>query len=138
MAIVYMSESNAAKSIEYIDKALAVDPTVKNVHGYKGLMLQNQGRSRECIEAFAKVHALDPTDTQALQFTAICYQALGDYQNAILWFEKALRVDPDHYCWSLREIAYYRWTHVDTPLWDEYNPDTDIHWLIKVSALPAV
>jgi hypothetical protein len=131
MAIVYMSVSNAGKALEYINMALAVDPTVKNVHGYKGLMLQNQGMSRECIAAFAEVHKLDPTDTQALQFTAICYQAIGDFRRAIEWFDKTLQVDPDHYSWSLREIAFYRWQHLDTPLLD-YNFDTDVHWLIKV------
>lgn len=134
MAIVYMSVSNAAKSLEYIDKALAADPTVKNMHGYKGLMLQNQGLAKECIAAFAEVHKLDPKDTQALQFTAICYQGIGDYRSAIEWFDKALKVDPDHYCWTLREIAFYRWEHLDTPLLD-YNFDTDLHWLVKVRAV---
>ncbi|CAE7512879.1 SRFR1 [Symbiodinium microadriaticum] len=95
-------------------------------------MQQNSGLSRKCIEAFAEVHRLDPTDTQALQFTAICYQGMGDYQSAIKWFDKTLDVDPEHYSWSLREIAYYRWKNLDTPL-NEYNPDTDIHWLIKAT-----
>ena len=128
---MHMSVSNAEEAMAFIDRALQADPSVKNVHGYKGLLMQNSGLSRECIQAFAEVHRLDDSDTQALQFTAICYQGLGDYKSAIQWFDKTLAVDPDHYCWTLREIAYYRWRRLDTPL-NEYNADTDLHWLIKV------
>ena len=90
------------------------------------------GRAKDTISAFRESYRIDPKETQALQFIAISYQALGDYQAAIEWIEKTLQVDPDHYVWSLREIAYYRWKMLDTPF-DHYNPDTDIHWLLKVT-----
>lgn len=131
MAITYMSISNARRALEYIDQTLTVDHTVKMAHGYKGLLFQNMGRSRDCIAAFAEALKLDAKDTQALQFTALSYQAMGDYKSAIEWYEKALLVEPEHFSWIQREISYYRWNKLDTPL-DEYNPDTDIHWLIKV------
>jgi tetratricopeptide (TPR) repeat protein len=131
LAVTYMSVSNARKALEFIEKVLALDPQLKHAHGYKGLLFQNMGRARETIAAFREAYLLDPTDTQALQFTAISHQALGEYEAAIEWFEKTLAADPDHYSWCLREIAYYRWRMLDTPLGD-YNPDTDIHWLLKV------
>lgn len=132
MAVTYMSISNARKSLEYLEKVLALDPLLKHAHGYKGLLFQNMGRAKETIEAFREAHLIDPTDTQALQFTAISHQARGDYKSAIEWFEKTLAADPDHYSWCLREIAYYRWQKLDTPF-AEYNPDTELHWLLKVS-----
>lgn len=131
MAVTYMSISNARKALDYLDKCLALDPLLKNAHGYKGLLLQNMGRARDTITAFQEAYKIDPTDTQALQFIAFSYQAMGDYKSAIEWFEKTLAADPDHYVWSLREMAYYRWRMLDTPL-NFYNPDTDLHWLLKV------
>mmetsp|Transcript_2943 Transcript_2943/g.4462 ORF Transcript_2943/g.4462 Transcript_2943/m.4462 type:complete len:1306 (-) Transcript_2943:83-4000(-) len=130
LALTYMSISDSNKSLEYIARALAVDPTIKNAYGYKGLLFQNMGLVNESLAAFRAVYDLDRTDVQALHFTGVLNQAKGDYEAAIEWFDKTLEVDEEHYCWSLREIAFYRWGKLDTPL-VEYNPDTDIHWLLK-------
>lgn len=132
MAITYMSISNARRAVEYIDKALALDPKFKNAHGYKGLLLQNMGRAHDTISAFMEAYKIDQSDTQALQFIAFSNQALGNYKLALEWYDKTLAVDPDHYTWSIREMVYYRWSKLDTPFSD-YNADTDIHWLLKVS-----
>lgn len=130
MAVTYMSISNARKALEYLDKCLALDPLMKNAHGYKGLLLQNMGRAKDTITAFMEAYRIDSLDTQALQFIAVSYAAMGNYGNAIEWFEKTLLADPDHYSWCLREIAYYRWQMLDVPF-AAYNPDTDLHWLLK-------
>jgi cytochrome c-type biogenesis protein CcmH/NrfG len=130
MAVTYMSISNARKALEYLDKCLALDPLLKNAHGYKGLLLQNMGRAKDTITAFMEAYRIDPMDTQALQFIAVSYAAMGDYGTAIEWFEKTLLADPDHYVWCLREMAYYRWRMIDVPF-AAYNPDTDLHWMLK-------
>ena len=71
MAVTYMSISNARKALEYLDKCLALDPLMKNAHGYKGLLLQNMGRAKDTIAAFMEAYRIDSLDTQALQFIAV-------------------------------------------------------------------
>lgn len=130
LVINYLTISDVKNVKKYLDKIFAIDPSHSLAHGYNGLFYQNKGDAVRSIESYKQVLKVNPKETQSLHFIGLGHFAQGHYHDAISWFNKLLAIDPSHYAWCLREMAYFRWTHMDTPL-NQYNPDAALHWLIK-------
>ena len=130
LVINYLTISDVQNIVKYMDKIFAIDPSHLLAHGYNGLFHQNKGDAVRSITAYEQVLKSNPEEIQSLHFIGLGHFAQGHYREAISWFDKLLAVDPNHYAWCLRQMAYFRWRHLDTPL-DQYNPDASLHWLVK-------
>jgi uncharacterized Ntn-hydrolase superfamily protein len=51
---------------------------------------------QETLEAAHKAHTLAPDDQNIMDTVAEAYYATGDFENAILWERKALKIDPEN------------------------------------------
>lgn len=130
LVINYLTISDVDNVEKYLNKIFEIDSAHPMAHGYKGLFYQNRGQAVESIAAYEKVLSITPDEKQSFHFIGLGHFARGHYSAAIDWFDRLLALDPEHYCWCLREMAWYRWKRLDTPL-QQYNPDTDLHWLLK-------
>jgi tetratricopeptide (TPR) repeat protein len=130
LVINYLTISDVKNVVKYLNKIFAIDPTHLLAHGYSGLFHQNKGEAAKSILSYQKVLQGNPKEIQSLHFIGLGHFAQGHYEEAIAWFDRLLAVDPSHYAWCLKEMAWYRWTRLDTPL-DRYNADADLHWLLK-------
>jgi tetratricopeptide (TPR) repeat protein/tRNA A-37 threonylcarbamoyl transferase component Bud32 len=72
----------------------AVRPNYAAPHDAMGLSLYEAGRFAEAAAAFERVTALQPDNAVAHQRVGVAYQALGDNDNALKWYDKALSIRP--------------------------------------------
>lgn len=130
LVINYLTISDVVNVEKYLGKLFALDPTHLLAHGYNGLFHQNKGEAAASIAAYTQVLASNPREAQSLHFIGLGHLAQGHYREAMDWFDRLLSVDSSHYAWCLKEIAWYRWRQLDTPL-SEYSPDAGLHWLLR-------
>ena len=83
------------EAIEWLDKALRIDPNYEYAWNSKGFALYNLGKYQEAIECFDKALRIDPNNKEALNNKGLALNGLGIYQEAIECFDKALAVDPN-------------------------------------------
>jgi tetratricopeptide (TPR) repeat protein len=82
------------RSIEYFDKALAIDSNYVIAISLKGLTYFDLGSYREAIKCSDKVSLLDPNYITAITIKAASYFGLGDYKQSLEYFDKALALKP--------------------------------------------
>jgi len=91
-ADVLDSQGNHAQAIQYLDKALAIDPNDEDALVGKGLALKNEGNYTQAIPLFDKALAIDPKDKVALVGKGRALSGLGNFTQAIPLFDKALAI----------------------------------------------
>jgi tetratricopeptide (TPR) repeat protein len=96
LGVFYYSIKDYARSIEYYDKALAVDAENLSALNNKGTSLNYLGRYTEAIKYLDKVLAINPKHDNALNNKGSSLNNLGRYKEAIEWLDKALAIDPKH------------------------------------------
>jgi tetratricopeptide (TPR) repeat protein len=132
LVINYLTISDTKNVEKHLNEIFGIDSSHLLAHGYNGLYYQNTGQAAKSIKAYKKVLEKNPKEIQSHHFIGLGYFAQGNYAEAINWFDKLLTIDPNHYAWCLREMAWYRWNQLDTVI-DYYNFDSEIHWLLKDS-----
>jgi tetratricopeptide (TPR) repeat protein len=95
----------------HLDKALELDNNSAAIWTVYGELMTIKWQWAEAEKALMKALDIDPYDSEANQMTAQYYQAVGPAQNALLYIDKALRLDPQNAFASANKIfvlAYMR------------------------------
>jgi len=82
------------KALEWIDKALEIDPKLALACNNKGLALDSLGKSNEAIEYYDKALEIDPKLALAWNNKGLALNKLENYQEAIEYYDKALEINP--------------------------------------------
>ena len=90
----YYHIGDYVKSIEYHDKAIALDNNNPDAYDGKGISLSRLGENYEAIKQYNKAIENDPTHPNAHYNKAISLYNLEDDPNAIKEFNKAIRLNP--------------------------------------------
>ena len=84
------------KAVAESEKAVALNPNSATAHFYLGKTLFFAGRSEESIPEYKKAIRLDPIPPQSYFWSlGLSYAYIEQYEEAIKWCEKAVRLEPD-------------------------------------------
>ena len=89
-----MQSSTANKKIEYLSKALELDPNLAAAYEKRGMLYYYQEKYDKVIKDFENYTRLVPDDVEGFQMLAMGYLYYGTYDAAIATFTQALKVDP--------------------------------------------
>jgi Tfp pilus assembly protein PilF len=92
-------EGDYDRAAELYQKSLAIHPTAE-AHTFLGWTLHYQGKIQEAIEECKRAIELDPDFGNPYNDTGAYLIALGKYDEAIPWLERAIedpRYDPRHF-----------------------------------------
>ena len=81
----------------------------------EGLLLHGIGLHARAIASCRRALLLDAHDVNAIFLLAICAQAFGDYDGAIVHYDHLLRDAPQHMCFFQREYTFLQRYIVDLP-----------------------
>ena len=104
-----MRSSTANKKIEYLSKALELDPNLAAAYEKRGMLYYYQEKYDKVIQDFENYTRLVPDDVEGFRMLAMGYLYYGTYDAAIATFTQALKVDPNLVsALSYRAEAYRR------------------------------
>ena len=127
-----MEVGRVSEALKYVNKSLALDPSIKNTWGYAGLLYQTLGESRQALYYLEKTLQLDPSESTAHLLSAMCYEAELNFGPAIKHLTSLINKNEpgqDH-IWFHREIAYHRVIYLDTSFSD-FNYDVIVDPRLK-------
>jgi adenylate cyclase len=102
---VYVMKRNYDKAIAEGEKAVALDPGGADVHAWLGMSLNYADKPKEAIPLFEKAIRLNPNGpTWYFHNFGHSYRMMGQYQEAITQYKKALRVAPNN-IWAHLSLA---------------------------------
>ncbi|MBI2595420.1 O-antigen ligase family protein [Candidatus Daviesbacteria bacterium] len=83
------------KTIEALDKSIALAPTDAKLYYNKGLVLAQNGKNNEGLAALQKATGLKPNYWEAYFASGTIYKETGEKDKAIEEFEKVLKIFPN-------------------------------------------
>jgi len=105
LAMDARDENRHHEAIEYLRKALVLDPAFApalNMLGYEHLSAGNYGEALEYLERYA---AASPGDANPFDSMAEAYLDMGDLEQAVAKYREAVEVEPEFFG-SIQCIAY--------------------------------
>ncbi|MGD8254924.1 MAG: tetratricopeptide repeat protein [Syntrophobacterales bacterium] len=104
-----MRSSRANEKIEYLSKALELDPNLADAYEKRGMLYYYQEKYDKVIQDFENYTRLVPDDIEGFRMLAMGYLYYGTYDAAIATFTQALKLDPQLVsALSYRAEAYRR------------------------------
>jgi len=112
----FLESGEALRTKDYPAAAEAASRAIENDAGHVdawinlGIANSRQQNWTEAIDAYEHATKLDPLQKKALNNLANVYFRQGRYEEAAVWYGKALEVDADyllasfHYGWTLRQL----------------------------------
>lgn len=108
-AAIMMEQRKYVEALEYLNKALDIDPTQACLLQRIAICLvkQQKGTSEEAIEYFDRALKLDPQNINILRDAGINMVIGGRLKEGLQYLDRALYIDPDnfktllHISWSL-------------------------------------
>lgn len=82
------------ESLEYFDKAIKADPLDENAYINKIVTLYSSKRNLQCVEFGKEAEKVEAVYSDIAWYTGKCNLELGNYTEAIDYFERAIEIDP--------------------------------------------
>jgi len=98
--IAYFKSYHYKEAIEQFDKALAIDELSDlnmDILYYKGNSQENAGLYEKAAETYTAILTENPSDTAIYNSRANVYRRLGDYNNSLADYNKAISLDTVKY-----------------------------------------
>ena len=97
LGYLYVMKRDYDKAIAEGEKAVALDPGGAQTHAWLGMSLNYADRPKDAIPVFEKAIRLNPNGPASwfLNF-GTSYRMMGQYQEAITQYKKALRIAPNN------------------------------------------
>jgi TolB-like protein/cytochrome c-type biogenesis protein CcmH/NrfG len=95
---------------ELASRALALGANNPSPHFIKGEVLRAERRHDDAIAEFERALALYPHDVNSLGGLGFTYAGIGQFEKAIEFFDKAIRLsprDPDMFSWCYGKVVAY-------------------------------
>jgi tetratricopeptide (TPR) repeat protein len=99
-------------AIDWLDKALEIDPSNAVAMQQKGVVLSKKGDEKAAIEWYDRALRTNSNDWNAMRQKGVSLSRIGNHEAAIEWIEKALTVNPNDAV-SLRECSLLEFDHGD-------------------------
>ncbi len=94
----YFLLKDSKKAMEYLEKAISLDPDNPLPLTETGTILQNQNKILEALSYFGKAIKKEPGESYSwlLIMTGFSYTCIGEFELAETFYKKALELEPDN------------------------------------------
>jgi predicted O-linked N-acetylglucosamine transferase (SPINDLY family) len=92
-----VKEGRAAEAVEWLDRAVKLGPLVPAYHMNLAAALHQIGRWEQALWHANRSYELDPTNVMSAVNVGAFYYWFGETDEAVKWFEKAIRIQPNHW-----------------------------------------
>jgi tetratricopeptide (TPR) repeat protein len=96
--IAYLNLEEYESAIDYLTKAVNLDPTNASAFHSRGLANYSQENFKEAVEDFLKSFELNPNNPTVLFNLGMAYYKVNDTENACLYFHKSCQLGNTNSC----------------------------------------
>jgi Putative Zn-dependent protease, contains TPR repeats len=96
LGTLYAKLGKNDKAIEAFDYAIALEPDASLSYFSKANALANNGRFDEALTVFFEYAEMEEDTGMAMCCIGECYEKLGDYENAGIYYRKSLESNPEN------------------------------------------
>jgi tetratricopeptide (TPR) repeat protein len=96
--IAHLNLDEAEKAIEWLNKAIEIDPRNATAYQTRGLAHYAQEEFKEAADDFLKSHDINPANHNTLYNLGMSYYKLNDRENACLYFHKSCQAGNTDAC----------------------------------------
>ncbi len=108
LGYLYTMKKDYDRAIAEGEKALALDPSGADTHAWLGMTLNYADRPKDAIPMFEKAIRLNPLGPTSYFINfGTSYRMMGQYQEAITQYKKALRIAPNNVIAHIALAATY-------------------------------
>ena len=97
LAIVYASQEEYQRAIEYYKRALELSPNDASALSNLGSSLNSIGRNQEAFIVFQKAIKLDPNEPLFWYNAANTLCDTGEHKEALTYYDRSIKLDPQYY-----------------------------------------
>ncbi|MEW6419515.1 MAG: tetratricopeptide repeat protein [Nitrospirota bacterium] len=103
-----------SQAIEWLDKALRINPQLKEAWNNKGNVYLKNQRYQDALNCYLKAIDIDPNYDLAWNNSGVCIEKMGYQEKAIGCYNKALDINPTYEpAWSNKGDALFRMANYD-------------------------
>jgi len=93
--IYYARKGNTIKANKYFDSCVNANYRYYEAFMEKGFILYDNSKYKDALTIFETILKLDPVYADAYYWSAKCFEKIGNNFSAILFYKKAVRLDPE-------------------------------------------
>lgn len=106
---IWQDKDKAPQVLEYINKAIKLDPNNANAYSGRGITYTDLGKYKQALKDHNQSINLKPNEAYAYNNRGDTYFKLGEYKKAINDFDQAIRLEPDYAkAYANRGSPYFR------------------------------
>ncbi|KAL9658099.1 hypothetical protein ABK040_013012 [Willaertia magna] len=110
IGLVYKQKGEIDKTIDYYQRAIALNPNYYNANYYLGEIYYNREQYSTALPYFTKASTIRTNDVSSIHDVGRCHYSLGNYDNAIDWYFRAALLKPegDYIQYNIGLCYYYK------------------------------
>jgi adenylate cyclase len=93
---VYGAAGDINNEYKCLKTALKMNPNDAQIQFALGVFLRKRGLFHQSLKYYTKALELDPLNPYHYMVRSICYNVIGEFDNAIIDIQEALMLEPDH------------------------------------------
>lgn len=93
MGVYFSKLNNVEKALTLFSNSINENPHFADAYIEKGYILFNQKKYAEALKNFEQLNSFNQTNADGYYWQAKCYKALGNKQQAIMFYKKCLQLD---------------------------------------------
>jgi tetratricopeptide (TPR) repeat protein len=94
LGVISSQVNRYGNAVEFIEKAVSLDPDRAEYHAQHGRCLAMLKRDREAVAAASRALALEPEGALTLDTVGVVFSRAGDHQRAVEAFKRAVGIEP--------------------------------------------
>ena len=114
LSYCYSQINNNVQALNYVDKALELDPEDSYSHYRKGRIYTDMKEYELAIKSFMDSIDYDKTDVDSFQWVSYCYSMINQFEKSLEFANRAILINPnDSYsyfrkAWAYQEMGRYK------------------------------
>ena len=96
LAEIYRSQLKLSASIEQLEHVISIHPSLSSPHERLAMIYIHQNNHAAALASIKRAIELDAKEKEVFYYAGVLEGARGEWRNAIDYFEKAIRVEPEY------------------------------------------
>ena len=96
LAEIYRSQLKLPSSIEQLQRVIAIHPSLSSPHERLAMIYIHQDNHEAALASIKRAIELDAKEKEVFYYAGVLEGSRGEWRNAIDYFEKAIRVEPEY------------------------------------------